>query len=80
MNYMKAFDCVDHNKLKKILKKMGITDHLTCLLRKLYAGDVPAPKHKTYSYRITRALPGHYQQPGITRSLGGFLLITACDQ
>ena len=39
MNYMKAFDCVDHNKLKKILKKMGITDHLTCLLRKLYAGE-----------------------------------------
>ena len=33
MNYMKAFDCVDHNKLKKILKKMGITDHLTCVLR-----------------------------------------------
>ena len=39
MNYMKVFDCVDHNKLKKILKKMGITDHLTCLLRKLYAGQ-----------------------------------------
>ena len=33
----KAFDCVDHNKLRKILKKMGIPDHLTCLLRKLYA-------------------------------------------
>ena len=35
----KAFDCVDHNKLCKILKKMGIPDHLTCLLRKLYAGQ-----------------------------------------
>ena len=33
----KAFDCVDHNKLWKILKEMGITDHLTCLLRNLYA-------------------------------------------
>ena len=32
----KAFDCVDHNKLWKILKEMGITDHLTCLLRNLY--------------------------------------------
>ena len=38
MDYAKAFDCVDHNKLWKILKEMGITDHLTCLLRNLYAG------------------------------------------
>ena len=35
----KAFDCVDHNKLWKILKVMGIPDHLTCLLRNLYAGQ-----------------------------------------
>ena len=35
----KAFDCVDHNKLWKILKEIGITDHLTCLLRNLYAGQ-----------------------------------------
>ena len=34
----KAFDCVDHNKLWKILREMGIPDHLTCLLRNLYAG------------------------------------------
>ena len=37
--YVKAFDCVDHNKLRKILKEMGIPDHLTCLLRNLYAGQ-----------------------------------------
>ena len=37
--YTKAFDCVDHNKLWKILQKMGIPDHLTCLLRNLYAGQ-----------------------------------------
>ena len=37
--YAKAFDCVDHNKLWKILKEMGIADHLTCLLRNLYAGQ-----------------------------------------
>ena len=37
MNYAKAFDCVDHNKLWKILQEMGIPDHLTCLLRYLYA-------------------------------------------
>ena len=39
IDYTKAFDCVDHNKLWKILKKMGIPDHLTCLLRNLYAGQ-----------------------------------------
>ena len=39
IDYTKAFDCVDHNKLWKILKEMGISDHLTCLLRYLYAGQ-----------------------------------------
>ena len=38
-DYAKAFDCVDHNKLWKILKEIGIPDHLTCLLRNLYAGQ-----------------------------------------
>ena len=38
IDYAKAFDWVDHNKLRKILKKMGIPDHLICLLRNLYAG------------------------------------------
>ena len=37
IDYAKAFDCVDHNKLWAILKEMGISDHLTCLLRNLYA-------------------------------------------
>ena len=39
IEYAKAYDCVDHNKLCKILKGMGIPDHLTCLLRNLYAGQ-----------------------------------------
>ena len=39
IDYAKAFDWVDHNKLWKILKEMGIPDHLTCLLRNLYAGQ-----------------------------------------
>ena len=39
IDYAKAFDCVDHNKLWKILKEKGIPDHLTCLLRNLYAGQ-----------------------------------------
>ena len=39
IDYAKSFDCVDHNKLWKILKETGIPDHLTCLLRNLYAGQ-----------------------------------------
>ena len=39
LDYAKSFDCVDHNKLWKILREMGIPDHLTCLLRNLYAGQ-----------------------------------------
>ena len=39
LDYAKAFDCMDHNKLWKILKQMGIPDHLNCLLRNLYAGQ-----------------------------------------
>ena len=38
-DYTKCFECMDHNKLQKILKDMGITDHLTCLLRNLYANQ-----------------------------------------
>ena len=39
IDYAKAFDCVDHNKLWKIFQEIGIPDHLTCLLRNLYAGQ-----------------------------------------
>ena len=42
IDYAKAFDCVDHNKLGKILREMGIPDHLTCLLRNLYADQEAA--------------------------------------
>ena len=45
IDYAKAFDCVDHNKLWKILKEMGIPDHLTCLLRNLYAGQEAAVRN-----------------------------------
>ena len=49
IDYAKAFDCVDHNKLWKILREMGILDHLTCLLRNLYADQEAAVRtgHKT---------------------------------
>ena len=48
-DYAKAFDCVDHNKLWKILKEMGIPDHLICLLRNLYAGQAATvrTRHET---------------------------------
>ena len=48
-DYNKAFDCVDHHKLWKILKEMGIPDHLTCLLRNLYADEEAAVRtgHET---------------------------------
>ena len=42
IDYVKAFDCVAHNKLWKIVREMGIPDHLTCLLRNLYAGQEAA--------------------------------------
>ena len=47
IDYAKAFDCVYHNKLLKILKEMGISDHLTCLLRNLYAGQEATVKEAT---------------------------------
>ena len=52
IDYAKAFDCVDHNKLWKILKEMGIPDHLTCLLWNLYAGQETAVRtgHETIDW------------------------------
>ena len=49
IDYTKAFDCVDYHKLWKILQEMGIPDHLTCLLRNLYAGQkaIVRPGHGT---------------------------------
>ena len=46
IDYAKAFDCVDHKKLWKILKEMGIPDHLICLLRNLYAGQAATVRTK----------------------------------
>ena len=52
VDYAKAFDCVDHNKLWKILKEMGIPDHLTCLLRNLYAGQGSNSQNWTWNNRL----------------------------
>jgi len=59
INYAKAFDCVDHNKLWKILKEMGIPDHQTCLLRNLYTGQEAAVRtgHGTTDwFQITKGV------------------------
>ena len=59
INYAKAFDCVDHNKLWEILQEMGIPDHLTCFLRNLYAGQeatVITRNRKTDWFQIGKGL------------------------
>ena len=58
IDYAKAFDCMDHNKLWKILKEMGIPDHLTCLLRNLYAGQEATVRtgHGTHCFQIGKGV------------------------
>ena len=65
-DYAKAFDCVDHNKLWKILKEMGIPDHWTCLLRNLYAGQEATVRtgHGTTDWFQTGNLSVHQQING----------------
>ena len=60
IDYAEALDCVDHNKLWKILKEMGIPDHLTCLLRNLYSGQEAAVRtgHGTMDwFKIGKGVP-----------------------
>ena len=60
IDYAKAFDCVDHNKLWKILKEMGIPEHLTCLLRNLYADQeatVRTGHGTTDRFQIRKGVP-----------------------
>ena len=59
IDYAKAFDCVDHNKLRKILKEMGISDYLRCLLRNLYA-DQEAAVRAGYEQQIGSKLGKEY--------------------
>ena len=58
IDYAKTFDCVDHNQLWKILKEMGIPDHLTCLLRNLYAGQEATVRtgHETDWFQIGKGV------------------------
>ena len=54
IKYAKVFDCVDHNKLWKILKQMGILDYLTCLLRNLYAGQEATVRTQTRNNELVQ--------------------------
>ena len=54
IDYTKAFDCVDHNKLWNIFKEMGIPDHLTCLQRNLYTGQQATVRNR---HRKNRLVP-----------------------
>ena len=69
IDYAKAFDCVDHGKLWKILKEMGITDHVTCLLRNLYVGQeetVRTGQGKTDLFQIGKGVcQGCILSPGL---------------
>ena len=58
IDHAKASDCMDHNKLWKILKEMGISDHLTCLPRNLYAGQEPTvrTRHGTDWFQIGKGV------------------------
>ena len=65
IDYAKAFDCVDHNKLWKILREMGMPDHLTCLLRNLYAGHeaTVGTRHGTDWFQIGGVCQGCIVSP-----------------
>ena len=52
INVVETFDCVDHNKLEEILKDTGVPDHLTCLLRNLYAGQEATVRNRTWNNRL----------------------------
>ena len=75
IDYAKVFDYVDHNKLWKILKEMGIPDHLTCLLRNLYAGQEAALRTghgKTDWFKIRRQ--GYILSPCLFNSYAEYIM------
>ena len=71
VDYAKAFDCVDHNTLWKILQVMGIPDHLTCLLRNLDAGQEATVRTWTWNNRLV---------PNQERSMSRLYIVTSYDQ
>ena len=77
IDYAKAFDCVDHNKLWNILKEMGIPDHLTCLLRNLYAGQEATVRtgHRTDWFQIGKGVrQGCILSPGLVNLYAEYIM------
>ena len=78
IDYPKAFDCVDHNKLWKILKEVGIPNHLTCLLRNLYAGQEATVRTRhgtTDSFKIGKGVhQGCILSPCLFKSYAEYLM------
>ena len=78
MDYAKTFDCVDHNKLWKVLKEMGIREHLICLLRNLYAGQeatVRTGHGTTYWFQIGKGVrQGCILSPCLFNLYGEYIL------
>ena len=81
IDYAKAFDCVDHNQLWKILKEMGIPDRLTCLLRNLYAGQEATVRtgHRTTDwFQIGKGVrQGCILSPGLFNFYAGYIMRNA---
>ena len=75
IDHTKAFDCVDINKLSKILKEMGIPDHLTCLLRNLYAGQEAKLGQQTGSKSGKEYVKAIYYHPAYLT----YLQSTSCE-
>ena len=79
IDYAKAFDCVDHNKFRKILKEMGIPDHLTCLLRNLSAGQEATVRtgHGTTDwFQIGKGVRNNRLVPSRKRSTSRLYIVT----
>ena len=78
IDYTKAFDCVAHNKLWKILQEMGIPDHMTCLLRNLFAGQEATVRtgHGTMDYFLIGkgACQGHTLSPCLFNVYGEYIM------
>ena len=69
IDYAKAFDCVDHNRLRKIFQEIGIPDHLTCLLRNLYAGQEATVRTKHSSKLGKEYIKAVYCHPAYLTSM-----------
>ena len=79
IDYAKAFDCVDHNKLWEILQEMGIPDHLTCILRNLYAGQEATVRTECGTTDRSQISKGVHQGCILSPCLLIYMQSTSCE-